>query len=247
MMLCIDVGNTATKLFQFDGDNLLKKVIVATNKKMQEGEFATHLEGFKDVAKVVFSSVVPEVSSKCKNDIKAVFGDDINIIEIGPGVKTGINIAVPHPREVGSDIVAQAVAALTYVDGPVMIIGMGTATVFIMVSEDRKIKGATFIPGIELAMKSLSVATSKLTSVELNNVKEEFGIDTTSAIQTGLVFSQVGTINKMCQIAQDQYGKVNFIVSGGYYKMIKDHLNENIKEIDDLTIKGLKKIGELND
>lgn len=247
MKLCIDIGNTATKIFSFKDNKEIDSVITNTNKKCQEGEHVDVLKKFKDVNQIIFSSVVPEVSNKVKIDIKTVFGNDINVIEIGPGVKTGVNISVPHPKEVGSDIVAQAVGALEVTDGPVLVIGMGTATVFILIDEKRRIIGASFIPGLELAMKSLSVATSKLMSVELNEVKEEFGVDTQSAIQTGLVFSQVGAIEKMCSIAKQKFSNVNIILSGGYGSMISNHLSDEIKQVPNLTIMGLRKIGELNE
>lgn len=247
MILCIDIGNTATKIAIFNDKDIVNKNVVSTNKKIQEGEFIKHLNGFNEVSKIVFSSVVPEINNIVKKDIREKF-KNIPFIEIGPGVKTGVNIAVPHPKEVGSDIVAQVVGACEVSNKAKLIVGLGTATVFILADDKNRIVGASFTPGIELSMKSLSVATSKLTLVELSDIKSDFGTDTQSAIVTGIIFSAVGAISKMIDIAKQKLGNdIDVIISGGYYDVLKSHIDIDVQHIDELTIRGLRKIGELNE
>ena len=134
MLLTIDIGNTNIVLGVYDGDNLLFISRLETNKKRTADQYSVEIKSIFElhntetncIKGAIISSVVPEITSALKSAIKFLIG--VTPMVVGPGLKTGMNISIDNPAQVGSDLVSGAVAAIDLYPLPALVIDLGTAT-----------------------------------------------------------------------------------------------------------------------
>ena len=149
MLFAIDVGNTNITMGLFDGEKLEKTFRMTTGISRTSDEFGVFLGELLRmrnlpldvIDEVIIASVVPNVMHSLTNGIRKYFKLDPLIVE--PGVKTGINITIPNPRQLGADRIVDAVAAYHMYGGPVLVIDFGTATTYDLVNGD-----GSFIAGV---------------------------------------------------------------------------------------------------
>ena len=118
MLLTVDIGNTNINIGLFDGDDLAVSARLATERQKTDDQYAMdftnifvmHKIDFNDIDGVVISSVVPEITESVTNAIKKLTGKDALILS--PGVKTGLNILIDNPAQLGADLAAGAVGAV---------------------------------------------------------------------------------------------------------------------------------------
>ncbi len=253
MLLAIAAGNTSTKWGVFDGDKLLVTWRWATRFDRMADEYAAlllnllqlnHLD-FSDIKEVVFSSVVPPLNANIVSLAERYFHASPLIIEAW--VKTGVRIRVDNPREVGADRIANSAAMRHLYGSPGIVVDMGTATTFDVVSKEGDYIGGVIAPGINIAAEALFVRTAKLPRVELARPKTVIGTNTVAAMQSGLVFGYVGLIEGIVARIWGELGeKARVVATGGDAELIA----RETKTIDlvnpDLTIMGLRIIYQLN-
>lgn len=253
MLLVLDIANTNIKLGMFDGDKLKATWRISTGVQRMADEYAVMLynllkhEGidFKDVKKVAMSCVVPPLMTTFNELFERYF--KIQPLVVGPGIKTGVRIRYPNPREVGSDLIANAAAALHLYKPPIIVVALGTATAFAIVTKDGDYVGGVIAPGSGISAEALFTRTAALPRVELARPKKVIGDSTMAAMQSGLIFGWVGLIEGILHRIQEELGEKTTVIATGGYAEILAKETKAIDEVNpNLTLYGVKVIHDMN-
>lgn len=254
MILTLDIGNTNIKTALFDGMEMRQYWRISTNRARSSDEYGIILMGLLShegisasaVDGIIMSSVVPQINFTIEHMCRNYFGHEPMKIE--PGVKTGINIKYENPREVGSDRIANAVAAYELYGGPCITIDFGTATTFGAISERGEFLGGAICPGLKLAAEALTERAAKLPRFELAKPETVIGRNTITNMQSGIVYGYIGQVNYLVERMKRELGAPNakVIATGGLAVLVAEESNA-IDVMDGLlTLKGLCLIYEKN-
>jgi type III pantothenate kinase len=254
VLLTLDVGNTNVTAGIFDGDRIVATWRVATDYERLADEYAVTLLGLlraenidpSCVTGAVMACVVPELAAVFEQLCRRYFKTDPLVI--GTGTRTGVRILYDNPREVGADRIVDVVAALhEYGPPPLIIVDVGTATVFDAVSAEGEYLGGAIAPGIGIASEALFSKAAKLYRVELERPKTAIGKNTVAAIQAGTLLGYVGLIEGMIgRFKAELGGKATVIGTGGWAPLIAKETNAFDHVDADLTLKGLRLLYEMN-
>ncbi len=253
MLLAIDIGNTNIKLGIFDGDKLKANWSLATGIHRTSDEYGGVLLNLMERNKISPSKVIGVVLCSVVPPLLPTFVElckkylDTKPLVVEAGVKTGMRIRLDNPREVGPDRVVNAVAAQHLYGKPVIIIDLGTATTFDVVSQEGDYLGGAIAPGILIATEALYTRTAALPRIRLSRPEQVIGKNTVSAMQSGIIFGYIGLIEGILQRIERELGrKAKVVATGGQAHL----LAEEIPSIDvvnpDLTLIGLRLIYEMN-
>ena len=254
MILTLDIGNTNMKTALFEGPEMKQYWRLSTNRNRTSDEYGMAMMNLLDhhdirrdqVKGIMMSSVVPQINFTIEHMCRSYFG--MEPMKIEPGVKTGINIKYENPRELGSDRIANAVAAYELYGGPCITIDFGTATSFGAISAKGEFLGGAICPGLKLAADALTENTAKLPRFEL--VKPEFAIgrNTVTNMQAGIVFGYIGQIKYLVERMKREMGVpgIKVIATGGLAVLVAGE--SSVIDVMDglLTLKGLRLIYEKN-
>jgi len=253
MIFTLDIGNTNIKTALFDGEKMVKYWRVSTNKMYTSDEYGIllmnlfRIEGLNpDVVEgIIISSVVPTINFTIEHMCQNYF--HLTPMFIGPGVKTGINIKYENPRELGSDRIANAVAAYEEYGAPCIFIDFGTATTFGVLGEGGAFLGGCICPGIKLSSEALVNNTAKLPRFELTRPEHVIGRTTLTNLQSGMYYGYVGLVRNIVRKIKQELGTEALVVAtGGMAVMIAEE-SKVIDKLDGLlTLKGLRLIYERN-
>jgi type III pantothenate kinase len=253
MLLAIDIGNTNIKLGIFDRDKLKATWNLATGIHRTSDEYGDVLLSLMERKKVLPSKVTGVALCSVVPPLLPAFVElcrkylDIKPLVVESGVKTGMRIRLDNPREVGSDRVVDAVAALNLYGKPLIIIDLGTATTFGVVSKEGDYLGGAIAPGIVIATEALYTRTAALPRIRLSHPEQVIGRNTVSAMQSGIIFGYIELIEGMIRrIKQELGSEAKVVATGGQAYPFA----EEIPAIDvinpDLTLIGLRLIYEMN-
>ncbi|MGI6173488.1 MAG: type III pantothenate kinase [Christensenellales bacterium] len=254
MIFTMDVGNTNIKTALFDGEEMKGYFRIATNRSMSSDEYGILLCNLfdhnklkvEDVTGIAMSSVVPSINFTIEHMCRNYFG--MTPMTVSPGIKTGINIKYDNPRELGSDRIANAVAAYAIYGGPCIYIDFGTATTYGVLSEKGEFLGGAICPGLKLAAEALVEHTAKLPRIELARPASVIGKNTVSNLQSGIVYGYVGQVRYLVRKMKEEIGRpdAKVIATGGLALLVADDSDE-IDVLDGLlTLKGLRILYEKN-
>ena len=253
MLLTIDIGNTVVHLGVFDGDRLVAGMRVATDSRRLVDEYALQLVsllqlrgiGTGQVDSACICSGVPPLTVVFDEVCRNYFG--VTPLQVSAGVRTGLRILYDNPRDVGADRIADAVAAVELYQTPLIVVDLGTATVFDAVSREGEYLGGAIAPGISLAADALFFNTSQLRRVELVAPKSAIGHNTTSALQSGLVYGYAALVTGMVEHFKREIGAdARVIGTGGLIRVVAGETQVFDEINPDLTLIGLRLIYELN-
>ena len=247
MILTLDIGNTNIKTALFEGMEMVQYWRVSTDRNMSSDEYGILLMNLfahnhispEQVDGIMISSVVPQINFTIEHMCRTYFKQEPRII--GPGVKTGINIKYENPRELGSDRIANAVAAYELYGGPCITIDFGTATSFGVISEKGEFLGGAICPGLKLAAEALTERAAKLPRFELVKPESVIGRNTVTNMQAGIVYGYIGQINYLIDRMKKELGAPNakVIATGGLAVLVAGE-SKVIDVMDGLlTLKGL--------
>ena len=253
MILTLDIGNTNIKTALFDGEEMLNYWRIATNRAMSSDEYGILLANLfqyngrklSDVSGVAISSVVPSINftieHMCRNYLNKA------PMMVGPGIKTGINIKYDNPRELGSDRIANAVAAYEIYGGPCIFIDFGTATSFGVVSQRGEFLGGAISPGIKLSAEALVEQTAKLPRFELQRPETVIGKNTIANLQSGIVYGHVGLVTYLIRKMKEELDapQAKVIATGGMALLVSGETDIDVLD-GVLTLKGLRILYEKN-
>ena len=176
--------------------------------------------------------------------------DDVPVVVVEPGVRTGVPILTDNPKEVGSDRIVNSLAAATHHGGPAIVVDFGTATTFDAVSAKGEYLGGAIAPGVEISVEALGARGAQLRKVELARPRSVIGRNTVEALQSGILFGFAGQVDgivqRMAAELADDPESVTVIATGGLAPMVIDE-SEAIDAHDPwLTLRGLKLVFERN-
>jgi len=197
----------------------------------------------RHVQTVVLSSVVPAMTDKLRNVIRSIFHKEPLLL--GPDLYAKLPIRVLNPYEIGSDLVSNAMAAFMTYRKTCIVCDFGTALTFTTVSAQGAIIGVSIVPGLRTAIKALSQNTAKLFDVPLETPKSALGINTITAIQSGLVLGYDGLVRNVVQAIRSELKEDVPAIATGGMSFIIESLKSFFHDINPtLTLEGLRLIGE---
>ena len=174
-----------------------------------------------------------------------MLGKSVKIV--GPGVKTGMNILMDNPAQVGSDRIVNAVAAINEYPAPLVIIDMGTATTFCVVDAKKNYIGGMILPGVRISLDALTAGTSQLSRISIEAPKKIIGKNTIDCMKSGIIHGNAACIDGMVYRIERELGqKTTVIATGGLAKRIVPYCEQEIIVDDELLLKGLRLIYNKN-
>ena len=248
MLLTIDVGNTSTVFGLFDGVNLVEHWRVATERHKSGDELGALYRNFLQldhVDGICLSSTVPQLV-RSYQEFAARY-TSAELLELGPGVKTGLPVRYDDPREVGPDRIANAVAAADRYGAPCIVVDFGTSTNFDVVSSAGEYVGGVLAPGIEISMDALFDRAARLRKVDFVEPPSVIGKTTVAALQSGVVYGFAGQVDGIVAAIRGELGTdARAIATGGLAELIYPHAS-TIERVDPfLTLEGLRLVWERN-
>ena len=253
MILAIDIGNTNTVLGCFDGDKLIFRERISSNRVATDLEYASIIKtaldmyriSFKDIDGAVLSSVVPTMTKTLERAIKKLTG--IDTIVVGPGIKTGLSILIDNPAQLGSDLVADAIGGIKEYPLPQIIIDMGTATTFSVINKNGAYIGTLITAGLSVSQEALVRATSQLSKVDFEKPKRVIGTNTVDSIKSGLMYMNAAGLDGTIERIEEELGETcTVIATGGQADIIAPLCKTKMIVDDDLILKGLWQIYHKN-
>ncbi|MCD7730955.1 MAG: type III pantothenate kinase [Oscillospiraceae bacterium] len=246
MILAIDVGNTNIVIGCCEGERItfVERISTAPDNTVLEYaiSFKTVLELYgispSDIGGAIISSVVPSVTYTIKAAIKKIVGVEAKVI--GPGIKTGVNIVIDNPAQLGSDLVVDAAAGIAEYPLPLIIFDMGTATTASVIDENGSYLGGMIIPGVSVSLNALTAGTSQLPKISLESPKKIIGRNTADCMKSGILFGTAASLDGIIDRIEDELGKKTTVVAtGGLAGIIIPHCKHKIILDDELLLKGL--------
>ncbi len=253
MVLAVDIGNSNIVLGCFEGSEIKFVERLSTNLNSTELEYTVLIKTILELNSIdgntfeggIISSVVPSVTQTVKMAMERLTGRDIIVVE--PGLKTGLKIKLDNPAQLGSDRVADAVAAINFYPCPSIIIDMGTATTISVIGADKSFLGGMIIPGLRVSLESLSMRTSQLPKISLEPPKRVIGSNTVDCMKSGIIYYTASGIDGAVDRLEKELGeKCTVISTGGLANTIIPFCKRDIIIDDKLLLKGLMVIYNKN-
>ncbi|MBT9140984.1 MAG: Type III pantothenate kinase [Dehalococcoidia bacterium] len=253
MLLAVDVGNTNIMLGVYQGRELKVSWRISTNREQTGDEYGIIFKNLFAQAGIddsllngmIVSSVVPPLMFSLEDMAKRYFR--LEPLVVGPGVKTGLNIKIDSPREVGADRIVNAVAGIELYGGPLIIVDFGTATTFDAISRKGEYLGGAIAPGISISTEALFQRAAKLPRVELVKPKRVIGRDTISSMQSGIIFGFIGQVDGIVKRMIQEFPEKPKVVGTGGLAALLVADSEMLEIVNPLlTLEGLLIIYERN-
>jgi type III pantothenate kinase len=258
MLLTIDVSNTHTVLGLFEGEEVIEHWRIATDPRRTADEIAVLLQGLlgqspllkgADISGIAICSTVPSVLNEMRELCRRYHGD-VPAVVVEPGVRTGVPVRMDNPKEVGSDRVVNALAAIHLYGGPCVIVDFGTATSFDAVSAKGEYVGAVTAPGIQISVDALAAAGAQLHKVELVRPRSVLAKNTVEALQSGIIYGFAGQVDGIvermaAELATDP-DDVTVVATGSAAPLVLQEARSIDEHEPWLTLIGLRLIYQRN-
>ena len=253
MILAVDVGNTNIVFGGIEKSRTRFFTRLNTDRNKTEDEYAVIFKTLieinrcntADFSGAIISSVVPGLNEILSKALRQLVGKEPLIV--GPGIKTGLDIKIDNPATLGSDLVVGAVAATACYKKPLIIIDMGTATTVGAVDKDGVYRGGVIIPGVRVAMESLTNRAAQLQDISLEAPGKTIGTNTADCLRSGIVYGNACMLDGIIdRISSEMEGTPTVVATGGLSPKIIPHCTHKITIDNDLLIKGLEIIYNKN-
>ena len=251
-IIAVDIGNTETTVGIGSKDNWDSYRFTTRDTNTPDellalfnSTFQIKSEVKKDIEGAIICSVVPQATNSFSEAIRKYL--NLEPVIVGPGIKTGLKVNIDNPKELGPDRIANSVAGYLITETDTVVIDLGTATTFDVVSKNKEYLGGSIAPGIKISLDALTLKTASLKSVELDTPNKVIGKNTYEAIQSGLIMGHASMIDSMVEkIILEIDIEPKIILTGGLSKVVQPILNVNVEYIENLTLVGLEEIFKLN-
>ncbi len=255
MILTIDVGNTSTTCGLFDGNRIVFQFRRETNIHSSSDEIGIFFRNvlrengydWQSITQIGICSVVPSVnyslSSACSKYL------NLEPLFIQAGIKTGLKLKYSNPKEIGSDLIAAAIGAVSlHPEKNLIIVDLGTATTIELVTKNKEYLGGSILPGMKISTEALASGTASLPSVEIAKPAHLCGTTTTEAIQTGLYYGMAGSIKELCYLYKKNVfhdEEVMILGTGGFSRIYSEY-NLFDEIYPELVLLGIKQAIDMN-
>lgn len=248
MILAIDLGNTNVTFGCMDAEtgSTIFEERINTSVEKTSIEYAVSFKtimdirgvNIKDVTGGILSSSVPPVTRQVKNAAEMILGKPI--IEVGPGVKTGVDIRIDDPAALGPDLLVGAVAGISEYGAPLILIDMGTATTISVITKEKKFIGGMIIPGVKVSLKGLALNAAHLPDIAIKKPTKLINGGTVGAMQSGSIYGHAACIDGMVERIWDELSyKTKVVATGGFARTVIPCCKEKITIDSELLMKGL--------
>ena len=246
MILAIDVGNTNIVIGCVNDEEISHVFRLSTDPAKTADEYAVEIRNILDFHSVLYnnidgaviSCVVPPLTRVLKNSVKLLAG--VNAIIVGAGVKTGMNILIDDPGQLGGDMVATAVGALAAYPAPIIIVDLGTATKMSVLDKNGSFIGGAILPGVALSMNALAAGTSQLPRVPIEAPAKCISANTVDCMKSGAVFGAASAIDGMTERFEAELGeRATIIATGGLAQAVYRYLKRDVVHDPNLILRGL--------
>lgn len=253
MILAIDAGNTNIVIGGIDREKCHFIERLSTVRTKTELEYAIDIKSVLDIYHVrpeeieggIISSVVPQITRNIKLAAEKILKKELLVI--GSGIKTGLNIRIDDPGQLGADLVADSVAGIAEYPLPLMIFDMGTANTVCVIDRQKRYLGGMIYPGLGVSLDSLTAHASQLGGISLDAPERVVGRNTIECMQSGVIYSAAAAMDGIIDRINEEMGEeLTVVATGGLAKRIVPHCRRRVLLDDDLLLKGLLILYEKN-
>lgn len=246
MLLAIDIGNTNIVIGGIREGEIAFEARIATDRIKTSDQYGAEIKSMlglfdvrpQDVDDCIISSVVPPVFNSVRTGIIKVTGKTPMVV--GPGIKTGLNIQMDNPSQVGSDRIVIAVAALAEYEPPLTLLDLGTATTIEVVGQGSTYLGGCIIPGVRVSLEALTSRTAQLPGIRLDRPKRVIGKNTVDCMRSGIMYGTAAMLDGMLDRVEEELGfQAKVVVTGGMAQFIAPLCRREMSLERDLLLKGL--------
>lgn len=242
MILLFDVGNSNIVLGIVKEGSIISTYRFITNSSITEDEYYQKFKNIIESDKIegiAISSVVPQVD----NILVAMCQKYIGIMPllVSTDLKIDMTIKIDNPKQLGADLLCDAIGARKYTTENTIVVDLGTASKFIVVGKDNEYLGGAIAPGLIKSLDSLINSAAKLSNIKLSTPYKVIGTDTQTCIQSGMIYGFVSLIDGMIEKTKNELNDKNtkVILTGGLSHYVKDLLKEPIIYIPNVLLDGL--------
>lgn len=259
MLLTVDIGNSHITIggFAIDGKTIQQEPVFLarflTEHHKTDDQYAMafmqlfslyHIEKHT-VIDIIICSVVPELNDIIRQAFVKVTG--ITPMLLGPGIKTGLNIRIDNPAQLGSDLVAGAVAAIEKYSMPCIIFDLGTATTVSVIDQNGFFIGGTICSGVSITLEALAKKTALLPHISIEKPKTVIGTNTIHSMQSGAVYGTAAMIDGLAERIETELGSpATLVATGGLAKMIIPACKKKLELSENLLLDGLRLVYQKN-
>ena len=253
MILAIDIGNTNIVLGCMEEGKCIFVERLSTVRTKTELEYAIDIKNVLDIYHIkrselkggIISSVVPQITTVVKLAVEKILGGEVLVV--GAGIKTGLNIRIVNPAQLGSDLVVDSVAAIAEYPAPMLVFDMGTANTVCVIDKNKNYIGGMIYPGIGVSLDSLTANASQLGGNGIEAPGHIIGKNTVECMKSGVIYSSAAAIDGIIdRLVEEMNGDVTVIATGGLAKKIVPFCRRKIILDDNLLLKGLEIIYRKN-
>lgn len=254
MILAIDIGNTGIAFGFYKEQSIVHHVKVSSKPYRSKDEIIMLLNNICSLKKIqpadvegcAVASVVPPLTEQVKQGVEEFFSCKCMLVT--HGIKTGLNIRIDVHTQLGSDIVANNVAAANNLPKPFAVIDLGTATTISAVNTSGELNGVIIIPGVRLSVDALSASAAELPYISLSPPKALLGKNTQDSMVSGCIYGTAcmidGIIDKLKEELKTDH--LNVVACGGLADMIIPYCKTHIVINHFLTLDGLVQLYYMN-
>ena len=250
MILAVNIGNSKIALGLMEDGAVRARFALSTDQSRTEDEYAVLIRDVlslgdvspRDISDAVISSVVPTLNEPIARAIgRQCTG--VKPMIVGAGVKTGLNIRIDNPAQLGCDLAVAAVGALEHRSAPLVIISMGTATTFMVIDQSGSLIGVSIASGVGLSVSALATSASLLPQVQINIPKSCIGTNTADCMRSGAVYGTASMIDGMIERIERTLGyPVDAVATGDHAELITHECFREVAVDPDMLFTGLYKI-----
>ncbi len=247
MLLAFDIGNTNLTFGAFEGDRLLFVSRMATDASRMKDQYAAEMREIlrlhgvdpKQADGAAVCSVVPPLTPVLTAGLRDYL--DLEPLVVGPGIKTGLNIAIENPAHTGADLVATAVGALGEFEPPLIVFDLGTATKATVVTEGGRFIGGIIAPGVGISLDALSTRTAQLPHIELQRPEKVIGSNTVDCMRSGVIYGTAAMMDGLIERMEEELGyPCTVAVTGGLSETISQCCRHRLHLRPNLLLDGLR-------
>lgn len=253
MLLAIDIGNTNITIGCIENDRIVCEARIATDKTRTSDQYGVEIKNMletygcriEDIHDCIIASVVPPVFNAVRSGVFKVIQK--RPIVVGHGLKTGLDIRLEHPAQVGSDRIVIAVAALAKRQAPLIVIDMGTATTVEVIEPKNRYMGGVIMPGTRISLDALTSRTAQLPGINLDKPGNIIARNTVDAMRSGIMYGAAAMLDGVLDRMEEELGHPSTIIAtGGIAPYVISLCRHKITLERDLLLQGLNIIYKMN-